>query len=58
MLYQGFQGAMKCPFGQWDSKGIYEIIPLAMGVLGVAWRLPQMVIEQPNVRWCSNVSMP
>jgi len=32
MLYQGFQGAMKCPFGQWVSKGRY-VVSLGHGVL-------------------------
>lgn len=33
------------------GSGGERSLPLAMGDLGTAWRLPRMVIERPNVQW-------
>lgn len=34
------------------GSGGERSLPLTMGVLGAAWRLPQMVMERPIVPWC------
>lgn len=34
------------------GSGGERSLPLTMGVLGAAWKLPQMVMERPNVSWC------